>query len=259
MSTEQIEAPAIGATWFNLARHDDPEPDDTTSTGPADEEPESPDADDQAGTDDTDDSGATDGDDEPDSDGLGDAGKKALDRMKADRAAAKKEAAAAKKAAAEERRKTADLARKVQEFEDRDRSDLEKAQAKADRAAEQATKAVARSVKSEIKASAVGKFADTSDAVDVLMRDPSKFVDADGEVDTDAIEAELADLLDRKPHWAVPESAPAAEADTPRKPRPRADPAQGSRGPVPPTDFRNATKDELAAELGKYGYRQRSA
>lgn len=262
MSTEQHETPAIGASWFNLARHDEPEPADTDNAGTEadgdDTEAERLLAD--AATDES-----ADVEDEPEpSDeelepaGLGDAGKKAIDRMKAQAAAAKKEAAAAKKAAAEERRKTAELARKVAEFEDRDKSELERAQAKAERSAEQAAKAVARSVKSEIKASAVGKFADTSDAVDVLMRDPSKFVDADGDIDSDAIEAELADLLERKPHWGIPEPAPTAEPEAPKKSRPKADPAQGSRGPVPAVDFRTASKEEVAAELSKIGYRQRS-
>lgn len=257
MSTEEITVPSIGATWFNLARHDDPDPaaTDDTDPAPAGDEPEGDPADDADGADTTVDDSDT-SEEEPETDGLGAAGKKALDRMKAERAAAKKEAAAAKKAAAEERRKSADLAKKVADFEDRDKSELEKAQAKADRSAEQAAKAVAHSVKSEIKAAATGKFADATDAVDVLMRDPSSFVDADGNIDTDAIEAELVDLLDRKPHWAVPEVPDSAEAT--KRPRPKADPAQGSRGPVPPTDFRTASKDEVAAELGKYGYRQRS-
>ena len=52
---------------------------------------------------------------------------------------------------------------------------------------------------------------------DVLMRDPSKYVDSDGEIDTDAIEAELTDLLERKPHWGIPE--PASEAEPKSKPK----------------------------------------
>ncbi|MFD1278075.1 hypothetical protein ACFQ51_57020, partial [Streptomyces kaempferi] len=88
----------------------------------------------------------------------------------------------------------------------------------------------------------------------VLMRDPSQYVDSDGEIDTDAIETALSDLLERKPHWARPEpAAPVAES----KPKPKPDPGQGSRGAPAPVDYRSASKDEVAAELAKYGYRQR--
>lgn len=237
------------AAWFSLNRHDDPidpaadpEPieDPTDPADPADPaDPPEP-------------------DDDPDPDQLGEAGKKALDRMKAERAAAKKEAAAAKKTAAEERRKSADLARKVAEFEDKDKTELDRATAKAERSAEQAAKAVARAVAAEVKAGAQGKFADPTDATDALMRDPAKYVDADGDIDTDAIEADLADLLERKPHWAKPEPAVDPEPD-PKKPnRPKPDPGQGSRGAPAPADFRTASKDELAAELAKFNYRQRA-
>jgi hypothetical protein len=267
MSTEEMTAPATGVTWFNLARHDDPQPEGGSvedpaagaSAGTGDEgDPEAErmladalgDGDDPEGDEPDPESG-----EEPAKDALGDAGKKALERMKAERAAAKKEAAAAKKQAAE-------LARKVQEFEDAKKSELERATAKAERAAEQAAKAVARAVAAEVKAVASGQFADPSDATDVLMRDPSKYVDADGDIDTDAIEADLADLLERKPHWAKPAPAPATPATEPepaRKPKPKPDPGQGSRGAPAPTDFSKASKDEVAEYLSQFGYRQRSA
>ena len=262
MSTIELKVPATGATWFNLHRHageDDggsapEEAPEAGAGGDDDAEAEAllADAVDNAEGDEGDDGT---GDDSDDSDGLGDAGKKALDRMKAERAAAKKEAAAAKKSAAEERRKAAELARKVAEFEDREKSELERAQSAAERSAEQAAKAVARSVRSEIKVAASDKFADTSDAIDVLMRDPSKYVDADGEVDAEAIEADLADLLERKPHWGKPEPAAAPAAEPRTKPKP--DPGQGSRGAPKPVNYLEASKDEVAAELAKYGYRQR--
>lgn len=260
MSTEEITTPSIGVTWFNLSRHAGDEPanvgEPTADEAADDAEAQQLLADATEETDSEDAGEPEPEDDEPDT-GLGDAGKKALDRMKAERAAAKKEAVTAKKAAAEERRQRAELARKVAEFEDRDRSELEKAQAKAERQAELATKAVARAVKAEVRALAVGKFADASDATDVLMRDPQKYVDADGEIDTDAIDTDLADLLERKPHWGIPVAS--AEPEAPKRVKPKADPAQGSRGPVPPTDFRTASKEDLAAELSKFGYRQRSA
>ncbi|MFE2563035.1 hypothetical protein [Streptomyces mirabilis] len=230
--------------WFQLNRHADPDPADPEpvpdpADDPADPEPDPDPADDPA-----------DPEPEPepdDANALGEAGKKALDRMKAERAAAKKEAAAAKKQLAE-------LTRKVEAFEDRDKSELEKASAQAERAQKQATKAVARAVSSEVKVAAVGQFADPSDAVDVLMRDPSKYVDADGEIDTDAIEADLADLLERKPHWGKPEPA-AVEPE--KKPQLKPDPGQGSRGAPAKVDFRTASDEEYAAELARYGVRKR--
>jgi len=239
--------------WFSLTRHEDPDPADPEPTDPAD--PADPDP----GPDDPEDPEEPREPEEPAADGLGDAGKKALERMKAERAAAKKEAAAARKQAAE-------LARKVQEFEDAQKSEIEKATAKAERSAQQAAKAVARAVAAEVKVVAADQFADPSDATDVLMRDPSKYVDADGEIDTDAIEADLAALLERKPHWAKPAPAadpapvPAGDPETEpvRRQKPKPDPGQGSRGGPKPVDYSKASRDEVTEYLSQFGYRQRS-
>jgi len=247
MSTQHTMAPATDVSWFNLARHDE-EPAEPAPETPEEPEPAEP-SNAPADLDEPD--GPEEPEAEPEgADKLGEAGKKALDRMKAERAAAKKEATEAK-------RQLAALAKKVQEFEDRDKSELEKVAAKAERLAEQATKATARAVQAEVKSLAVGQFADAGDAVDVLMRDPSKYVDADGEIDTDAIGSDLTDLLERKPHWALPEPVPAAALEARQKPKPRPDPGQGSRGTPPPKDFLDASDDEVAAELSKYGYRKR--
>ncbi|MFJ3793892.1 hypothetical protein [Kitasatospora sp. NPDC090091] len=247
--------PNLTQAWFDLARHDETDQGDPAAGAdpgtpdPADDDQHDP----ATGADPADDPA---GETKPASDDeakLGDAGKRAIDRMKAD-------TAAAKRAAAEERKARLAAEARVREFEDRDKSELEKATAKAERAADQAAKAVARAVSAEIRASATDRFADPSDAIEVLMRDPAQYVDADGDIDTDAIQAALADLLDRKPHWARPEPAPAAPAEPaaerPRRPRP--DPGQGSRPPAPPTDFRSASREERDAELAKYGYRLRS-
>lgn len=240
---------AQGVGWFQLTRHDDPEP--APEPDPAPEPADDPAADPEPEGD-PDPDPAEPEEPEPDPEGadkLGDQGKKALDRMKAEKAAARKAAAAEKKRADE-------LARQVEEFKDRDRTESEKLAAKAQRAQEQAAKATARAVAAEVRAAA-GEFADPADAVDVLMRDPSQYVDTDGEIDTDAIESALSDLLERKPHWAKPEPAAPAPAPEP-KPKPKPDPAQGSRGTPPPKNFLEASNDEVAAELAKYGYRQRS-
>jgi len=247
----EMTAPATGAIWFNLSRHNDPtappepeapaEPEPATPTEePAPEDPAEPETPEEPT-------------EEPEgADKLGDAGKKALEAMKRERAAAKQEAAAAKK-------QLAALTAKVQEFEDRDRTELEKATAKAERLADQAAKATARAVAGEVKVHAVGQFADPTDAVDVLMRDASKYVDASGEIDSEAIQSDLAELLERKPHWGKqPEPTPAAPQPDPERPRqPRPDPSQGARPTVPPTDYRTASKAEVAGELAKYGFRPR--
>ena len=242
---------AQSAGWFQLTRHDDPEPTEPEPTSDPAADPPDPDPE----PDPTDDPAEPEPDPDPEgADRLGDAGKKALDKMKAEKAAAKKEAA-------EERRKAAALAKKVQDFEDRDKSELEKAASKAERAQEQAAKAVARAVQAEVRGAAREQFADAGDAVDVLMRDPSKYVDDSGDINTDAIEADLADLLERKPHWAKSQPAvePAPVSDpAPAKPRLRPDPGQGPRPGVPAKNFLDASKDEVAAELAKVGYRQRS-
>jgi hypothetical protein len=237
---------AHGADWFRLDRHNEPDPADPADPGPVDPKGDPDPADPDPEPD------PADPEPDPDPEGadkLGDAGKKALDKMKADRAAARQEAATAK-------REAAALAKKVAEFEDRDRSDLEKATAKADRLAEQAAKATARAVAAEVRALSTGRFEDPTDAAETLMRDPSQYVLDSGDIDTDAIQAALDGLLERKPHWAVSESAPVEPEKAP-KPRPKADPGQGARPNTPPTDFRTAPKEDFHAELAKYGFRPR--
>jgi ATPase subunit of ABC transporter with duplicated ATPase domains len=219
---------AQSADWFSLSRHDDPDPADPEPAlepegDPADPEP------------DPDPEGA---------DKLGDAGKKALEAMKAQRAEAKRLAAAEKKRAD-------DLARKVQEFEDRDKSDLDKATAKAERLEAAAKAATARAAKAEVRAAA-GEFADPEDAVAFL--DLAKYTSDDGEIDTEAISADLADLLERKPHLRRQAAEPQ------KKPAPKPDPSQGARPAEPPTDFRTVDRETLEVELAKVapGFRLRS-
>ncbi|MFP3986886.1 hypothetical protein U9R90_05165 [Streptomyces sp. E11-3] len=217
---------AQGAGWFRLTRHDDPDPAD-----PPEPQPEGDPAPDPA----PEPEGDPDGTDQ-----LGDKGKQALERMKADKAAAKKAAAAEKKRAD-------DLAAKVAEFEDRDKSELDKATAKAERLAEQATKATQRAVRAEVKAAAA-EFADPEDAAAFL--DLSRYADDSGDIDAEAIASDLADLLERKPHLK--------RATTPEPPKgPKPDPSQGTRKDPPPTDYRTAPRDELKKKLAEYGVRLR--
>lgn len=219
---------AQSADWFSLTRHDDPEPADPEPMPDPEGEP-------------------TDPEPEPDPEGadkLGDKGKQALERMKADRAAAKREAAEAKK-----RAEAAEA--RVRDFEDRDKSELEKATTKAERLAEQAAKATKRAVLAEVRAAAAN-FADPEDAAAFL--DLSAYTSDGGEIDTEAISADLTALLERKPHLRK------AAAESAKKPAPKPDPSQGARPAEPPTDFRTADRDTLQAELAKVapGFRLRA-
>ena len=75
----------------------------------------------------------------------------------------------------------------------------------------------------EIKTLAEG-FADPTDALESL--DPKKYATDDGDVDTEAIKADLAELLERKPHWAKPQQ---------RTTTMRPNPAQGRSGQPAPS------------------------
>lgn len=144
--------------------------------------------------------------DPPKDEPLGDGGKKALDEERKARKAAEAEAAKLRKA--DEDRKLAD------------KSELEQAQARQAKAEQAAAAATARAVRAEVKAAATG-WADPADAPRYLD-DLATYVDAGGNVDTDAIEKALAAVLEAKPHLAKSTGATAA-----RKPKP--DPAQGAR------------------------------
>jgi hypothetical protein len=140
---------------------------------------------------------------------LGDAGKKAIAEERAARKAAEKE--------------RTELAVRLKEFEDRDKSELEKANERATAAEQRIQAATARAVRAEVRALADG-FADREDAV-LNLGDLTKYAGKDGEVDADAITAELSKVLERKPHLARTNG-------TPRTPAP--DPSQGARGATPP-------------------------
>jgi hypothetical protein len=141
------------------------------------------------------------GDEKPDEDkpdegedSLGDAGKKALDAMKSQRNA---ERLKAKTAQAELDRIKAELALKDKPAEEQA---LEQARAEA---RTEATKAAnVRILKSELKAAATGKLADPTDAALYINLDDFT-VDDNGDVDSDALNEAITDLIARKPHLAA--------------------------------------------------------
>lgn len=224
-------ATADATPWFDLGRHDE-DPTTDPEANPADPETEP-----EAGSE---------GDPEPD-EGLGDGGLKALQRERAAKTQAKKDAADARRVAAAAQRK-------VQEYEDRDRSELEKAQAKSAQDATRAEAATKRAVLAEVKALAADLFEDPDDARVNLADRLAAYADDEGDIDIEAIEADLGDILERKPHLRKATATASAE-----KPRPKPDPAQGSKGPTTPVDYRTAPRGELDKELAAtYGYRLRS-
>jgi hypothetical protein len=123
-------------------------------------------------------------------DALGDAGKRALDSMKAKWKT--------------ERDQRRELERKLAESaapaSTDETPDLEAVKSQA--ASEAMAKANARILRSEIKAAAAGKFADVSDAL--LNLDLTAFeVDENGDVDADEIADAIQEVLTRKPHLAA--------------------------------------------------------
>lgn len=195
----------LPAAWrFALDRHDDPQPPAPAPTPPAPTDPA------PAGTD-----PATDPDpaDKP----LGPAGEKALEEWK--RRA--KEAEAAARTAAE----------KVREFEDRDKTELQRAQEAAARATAEAEAARTELARTRILAK------------HGLTEADAEFLPSGSEEDMRAAAKRLADRL--------------AAATPPPAPGPRPDPSQGSGRPITPTDYRTASKDDLAAKLKELGVRAR--
>jgi hypothetical protein len=121
-------------------------------------------------------------------DALGDAGKKALDAMKAERKAARDEAATVK---AERDALQAKL----------DGKEAEHAAAQEKAANDKAVldRANKRIVSANVKTAAKGVLADPADAYKFLDLDAFE-VDDDGNVDEDAIASALADLIKTKPY-----------------------------------------------------------
>ncbi|MDT7847200.1 hypothetical protein [Streptomyces justiciae] len=226
---------AHGAGWFQLTRHDDPTP----PAQPADPAPDpAPPAD--PAPDPADPTDPPDPDADPDgASQLGDAGKRALDAMKGERNDARRTAAA-------EKRRADELARKVQEFEDAQKTDLEKAQTAAQRATARADAATKRAVTAEVRAAAAD-FADADDAIAFL--DLATYSNDEGEIDTEQIRTDLTALLERKPHLRRQAAEPPADPKRQLKP----DPGQGARPPAPPADYRSASRGEYEAAMAKHG------
>lgn len=153
--------------------------------------------------------------------------------LKADLAKERKARQAAEKVA------KANQAR-LDQLEEANKTENEKAidKARKDGETEATAKANLKIAKMAIRAAAMSKFADPSDAVGEI--DASKFeVDDDGDVDEKAINAELDQLLKRKPHWAKVEKKSSGSVD------------QGARGSgVQTTDMNQILRAGLTSGSG---------
>lgn len=159
---------------------------------------EDPDAQDQTdaaqdGEDDGEGASTDQDEDQGDAAKLGDAGKKALDAMKA-----KYKAERDKRRAAEA--KLTEAGKKDETGKDGKEPDAERVRRDAEQAA--LSKANARILRAEVKAAAAGKLADPADALRFLDLD-SFDVGDDGEIDTDELADAIADLLKDKPYLAA--------------------------------------------------------
>lgn len=231
------------AAWFDLSRFDE---------DPADQGADDQDDPDQPATGD-------DGDDPGDDAGDGDEGGTKKTPARGDgkdadywkRRARQQEDRAKSNAAA---------AKKLAEIEAKNKTAEERLTDEKTKAEARAAKATQRAVAAEVRALAAGaEFADPTDAQ--LLGDLTVYVDDDGEIDTERIETDLADLLTRKPHLRKPATPAAGNGNgQTAKPKPKPDPSQGGgRDESKPADFRTASKEERDAELAaKYGYRMRS-
>ncbi len=132
---------------------------------------------------------------------LGDPGKRALDAMKAERNAAKSELANLR----------AELDALKAKAEGREAEHAAEREAQKVRDAALAV-ANARILKAEIRAAAAGKLTDPADALRFV--DASGFaVGEDGEVDSAAVQAAIADLLKERPYLGVKDARFQAGAD----------------------------------------------
>ncbi|MER5312681.1 hypothetical protein ABT034_33465 [Streptomyces sp. NPDC002773] len=157
-----------------------------------------------------------------------------------DPAAARKEIEKLRREAAGHRTKVRELeplAAKAKELEDAQKTEAERLAEQLAAERERATSATRTAVTAKVEALAANTFADPTDAAGAL--NPTDYVDDSGAIDTDRIKADLADLLQRKPHWAK-------ALEGPRRPAP--DRTQGSSGNGNRTPMK--PEDEFANWLG---------
>jgi hypothetical protein len=134
------------------------------------------------------------------------------------------------------------LAEELQRIKDAEKSDTERLTDQLQAAEGRIAATRKRLVKTQVQALATTTFADPEDAVGALNLD--SYIDSEGDIDEAAIQADLADLLERKPHWA--KSQP---PEGPRRPAPDRTQASGantkSRTLTPGDEFAGWLKSQL--------------
>ncbi|MFF7023050.1 hypothetical protein ACFY97_18855 [Streptomyces klenkii] len=112
-------------------------------------------------------------------------------------------------------------AAELERIKDAEKSDTQRLSDQLAAANERIERTRKRLVQAQVQAKAAVTFADPEDAVGAL--DLDSYIDADGDIDEAAIEADLQALLERKPHWA--KSQP---LEGPRRPAPDRTQASGA-------------------------------
>jgi chromosome segregation ATPase len=118
------------------------------------------------------------------------------------------------------------LAEEARQAKAAQQTEAERLQAQLAEREKEITQIRKRAVKSEVRSMAADLFADKTDPEAHL--DLDAYVGDDGEIDTDQIKADLADLLERKPHLAKPK---AEEPQQRRRPAPDKTQASGANQP----------------------------
>lgn len=140
---------------------------------------------------------------------LGDAGKQALDRMKAERNEAKAQVKAEADRAAALQAELDELKRAGETGDEKAKREAEKALANARDEAAAAARAevMAERVLDKIEVAAAGKFIKTSDATLHLRDRAAEFI-KDGAIDTEGIAKAVDKLLEDEPHLAANTKTP---------------------------------------------------
>lgn len=173
------------------------------------------------------DGGAQPAEDTPPGDDKPQEGKGAEEPFDAARAQAKIRKANQEAASLRKRLKELEpLAAKAKEREDAEKTETERLQSRLTEREQEIGRLRKRAVKSEVRALAAPTFADATDPEAHL--DLDAYVGDNGDIDTDQIKADLADLLERKPHLGKPKPKDTDEPERKRRPAPDRTQASGA-------------------------------
>ncbi|MFF5261359.1 hypothetical protein ACFY4C_20645 [Actinomadura viridis] len=140
------------------------------------------------------------------------------------------------------------LAEKAKELEDAQKTEAERLQGQLAEREKELGALRARAVKSEVRALAAATFADPTDPEAHL--DLNAYVTDVGDIDADAIKADLADLLERKPHLGKPKPAE-PERRRPAPDRTQASGANQTRAKDPADEFAGFVNSRLLKSKGR--------